>query len=422
MGSITNRTIAMAEADGVPVDWRGAVRIVSPTTEYGTHLGEYVVDAVTFDADDLAALIRIVYANGDHLPNVRNADGSPIPSPLVTHGVRPSTITAEEVHRLAGGEYRARVVTAYDDWPSDDFGPCEGSAVSMATFGERGRDRYHHVIGSWEFDGVAVDAEGATLTAAKIRAIAEPYNIGQGSLYRAYRALTYSGARGIHTVGSFDGSQAHLSYVHHERGTREHELAYHDALAWVPAEVIAEHYPAGPLDYSPATGWVDENGLSAEAEVERWCADLVDGELEVMDDRVRGQVYVVSVEDAVVTEADTDDDPDWEHLDSCGGYIGDDADPTVYNSGAFYLLVEAVVNSLAKGAELAAKLANQAERHAEWREATDPREYALAREILGHQLPYIFTDADLDAALDRRGLRLIFTHDGRPAVMSADEN
>jgi len=419
MGSITNGIIARAEADGVPVDWRGSVRTVHPTTEHGTHLGEYVVDAVTFDADDLAALIRIVYRNGDHLPSVTNADGTPIPSPLVAHGVRPSTITAEEIHRLAGGEYRARVVTAYDDWPSDDFGPYAGGHISMATFGERGRDRYHHVVGSWEYDPIVVDAEGATLTADKVRDLAEPYNVGEASLYRAYRALTYSGARGIHTVGSFDGSQAHLSYIHQPKGTPERDLGYSDALAWVPAEFIAEHYP-GTVTYSPATGWVDPFGEVVEAEVERWCADMVEVQLSVMDDRVRGNVYHVEVEDGI---ADEDDEVlDWEHLDSCGGYIGDDADPTVYTSGAFYLLVEAVIDSLAKGAEVAAKLADQAERHAEWREATDPREYALVREILGHHLPYVFDDADLDAALARRGLRLIFTHDGNPAVMSADEN
>lgn len=420
MGSITDRIIAMAEADGVPVDWRGAVRIVSPTSTYESDYGPYGAEAVTFDADDLAALIRIVYRGGDNLPNVTNADGSPIPSPLVAHGVRPSTITAEEIHRLAGGEYHARVVAAYDDLPSEFFGPYEGGSMSMATFGERGRDRYHHVVGSWEYDPIVVDAEGATLTADKVRDLAEPYNIGQGSLYRAYRALTYSGARGVHTVGSFDGSQSHLTYVHHERGTREHELAYHDALAWVPAEVIAEHYPNGPVIYYPETGWVDENRLSAEAEVERWCADMVETQLSVMDDQVRGNVYVVSVEDGVA-DAEDGEINDWEHLDSCGGYIGDDADPTVYTSGAFYLLVEAVIDSLAKGAELAAKLADQAARHAEWREATDPEEYALAREILGHALPYVFSVEDLDAALARRGLRLIFTYDGRPAVMTTDE-
>ena len=314
MGSITNGIIARAEADGVPVDWRGSIRTVHPTTTYDHNHGPYGAELVTFDADDLAALIRIVYANGDHLPNVTNADGTPIPSPLVAHGVRPSTITAEEIHRLAGGEYRARVVTAYDDLPSEDFGPYEGGAVSMATFGERGRDRYHHVVGTWEFDGVAVDAEGATLTAAKVRAIAEPYNIGQGSLYRAYRALTYSGARGIHTVGSFSGSQAHLAYIHQPKGTPERDLAYSDALAWVPAEVIAEHGPEG-VTYSPDTGWVAADGTSAEEAVERWCADMVEGQLSVMDDQVRGQVYVVSVEDGIAYDEDGEV-CDWEHLDS----------------------------------------------------------------------------------------------------------
>lgn len=421
MGSITNGIIARAEADGVPVDWRGAIRTVRPTTTYDHNHGPYGAELITFDAEDLAALIRIVYRNGDHLPSVTNADGTPIPSPLVAHGVRPSTITAEEIHRLAGGEYRARVAAMVDDWPSDDFGPAEGMAVSMATFGEHGRDRYHHVIGTWEYDAVIVDAEGAQLTAAKVRAIAEPYNVGQGSLYRAYRALTYSGARGIHTVGSFGGSQAHLAHAHHPKGTPERDLAYSDALAWVPAEVIAEHFPDGPVSYEPDGGWLDDNGLSAEAEIERWCADMVEAQLSVMDDRVRGNVYHVEIEDGI---ADEDDDEvlDWEHLDSCGGYIGDDADPTVYTSGAFYMLVEAVVASLAKGAEVAAKLADQAARHAEWRESTDPREYALAREILGHQLPYVFDNADLDAMLAERNLLLIFTHDGRPAVMSTDEN
>lgn len=417
MGSITDRIVAMAEADGVPVDWRGAVAAVSPSTDYDHDRGPYGAEAVTFDADDLAALIRIVYRDGDHLPNVRNADGSPIPSPLVAHGVRPSTITAEEIHRLAGGEYHARVVAMVDDWPSDDFGPYEGGSVSMATF-SAGRDYIGG--GTWEYQDVHVDAEGAELTADKVREIHGEAAGYRNGTYSAYRALTYSGARGVHTVGSFGGSQSHLSYVHHERGTHEHEIAYSDALAWVPAEVIAEHCPNGPLIYYPETGWVDENRLSAEAEVERWCADLVEAQLSVMDDQVRGNVYVVSVEDGIV-DAEDGEIHDWEHLDSCGGYIGDDADPTVYTSGAFYLLVEAVIASLAKGAELAAKLADQAARHAEWREATDPEEYALAREILGHHLPYVFTDEDLDAALGRRGLRLIFTHDGRPAVMSTDE-
>lgn len=408
MSTFTDHVVNLAAERGVPVDFGGRVTNVSPTYNYEHDFGPYGAMVHTFDADDLATLVRIVYSDGDHLPSVRNADGSTIPSPLVAHGVRPSTITGDEIRRLAGGEYMARVVAEVDEY-LDDFGPGEGMAVSMATFGR-------HVSGTWEYTEVRVDAEGATLTADEVVGI-----YAEGGIYAAYRALTYSGARGIHTVGSFDGSQAHLSYVHHERGTREHELAYHDALAWVPAEFIAEYCPAGPLDYSPATGWVDENGLSAEAEVERWCADLVAGQLETMDEVVRGEVYVVNVEDAVVTEADDPDDPDWEHLDSCGGYIGDDADPTVYTSGAFYMLVEAVVTSLAKGAELAAKLADQAARHAEWREATDPREYALAREILGHRLPYVFSDEDLDAALDRRGLRLIFTHDGRPAVVTTDE-
>lgn len=416
MGPIADRIVARAEADGVPVDWRGAIRTVHPTTTYDHNHGPYGAELVTFDADDLAALIRIVYRNGDHLPNVTNADGTPIPSPLVAHGVRPSTITAEEIHRLAGGEYRARVVAMVDDWPSDDFGPIEGGPVSMATF-SMGRD--YTGGGTWEYVDVFVDAEGATLTAEKVVVIHNDSAPWRNGIYSAYRALTYSGARGIHTVGSFSGSQAHLAYVHQPKGTPERDLAYSDALAWVPAEVIAEHYP-GTVTYSPATGWVDPFGEVVEAEVERWCADLVGGELSVMDDRVRGNVYHVEIEDGI---ADEDDEVlDWEHLDSCGGYIGDDADPTVYTSGAFYMLVEAVIDSLAKGAEVAAKLADQAARHAEWREATDPREYALVREILGHHLPYVFDDADLDAALARRGLRLIFTHDGNPAVMSADEN
>lgn len=420
MGSITDRIVAMAEADGVPVDWRGAIDAVRPTTEHGTHLGEYVVDAVTFDADDLAALIRIVYRGGDHLPNVRNADGSLIPSPLVAHGVRPSTITAEEIHRLAGGEYRARVVTAYDDLPSDDFGPYAGGLVSMATF-SAGRE--YMGGGTWEYQDVRVDAEGAALTVERVQQIHDEAARSRSGTYAAYRALTYSGARGVHTVGSFGGSQSHLAYAHHERGASDYELdraGYHDALAWVPAEVIAEHCPNGPLIYYPETGWVDENRLSAEAEVERWCADMVEAQLSVMDDQVRGNVYVVSIEDGIADDEDGEV-YDWEHLDSCGGYIGDDADPTVYTSGAFYLLVEAVIASLAKGAELAAKLADQAARHAEWREATDPEEYTLAHEILGHQLPYVFDDADLDAALARRGLRMIFTHDGRPSIMTTDE-
>lgn len=417
MGSITNRIVAMAEADGVPVDWRGAIRTVSPTTTYDHNHGPYGAELVTFDADDLAALIRIVYRNGDHLPNVTNADGTPIPSPLVAHGVRPSTITAEEIHRLAGGEYRVRVVAMVDDLPSGDFGPYDGGSVSMATFSV-GRDYIGG--GTWEYVDVSVDAEGATLTADKVREIHGEAAGYRNGTYSAYRALTYSGARGIHTVGSFSGSQAHLSYVHQPKGTPERDLAYSDALAWVPAEVITEHFPDGPVSYEPDGGWLDENGLSTEAEIERWCAELVEAQLSVMDDQVRGNVYHVEIEDGI---ADEDDEVlDWEHLDSCGGYIGDDADPAVYTSGAFYMLAYAVVDSLAKGAELAAKLADQAARHAEWRESTDPREYALAREILGHQLPYVFDNADLDAALARRGLLLIFTHDGRPAVISTDEN
>lgn len=420
MGSITNGIIARAEADGVPVDWRGAIRTVSPTTTYEHDHGPYGAEVVTFDADDLAALIRIVYRNGDHLPSVTNADGTPIPSPLVAHGVRPSTITAEEIHRLAGGGYRARVVAMVDDLPSDDFGPFEGGNISMATFSA---GRHYSGGGTWEYVDVSVDAEGATLTADKVREIHDEAAPWRSGIYSAYRALTYSGARGIHTVGSFSGSSAHLAYVHHQTGTPERDLAYSDALAWVPAEVIAEHFPDGPVSYEPDGGWLDENGLSAEAEIERWCADMVEAQLSVMDDQVRGNVYVVGVEDGIADDEDDDDEvTDWEHLDSCGGYIGDDADPAVYTSGAFYLLVEAVVHSLAKGAELAAKLADQAARHAEWREATDPREYALAREILGHRLPYVFSDEDLDAALARRDLRLIFTADGRPAVMAADEN
>lgn len=422
MSTFTDHVVNLAAEHGVAVNFGGRIANVNPTTTYDHHHGPYGAEVVTFDADDLATLIRIVYRNGDHLPNVTNADGTPIPSPLVAHGVRPSTITAEEIHRLAGGEYRARVAVSADvDMPSDDFGPYKGGNISMATFGERGRNRYHHVVGSWEYVPIVVDAEGATLTADKVRDLAEPYNLNEASLYRAYRALTYSGARGIHTVGSFGGSQAHLSYVHQSKGTPERDLYYHDALAWVPAEVIAEHGPEG-VTYAPATGWVAADGTSAEEAVERWCADMVEAQLSVMDDQVRGNVYHVEIEDGIADDEDDDEVTDWEHLDSCGGYIGDDADPTVYTSGAFYMLVEAVVASLAKGAELAAKLADQAERHAEWRESTDPREYALAREILGHQLPYVFDNADLDAALARRGLLLIFTHDGRPAVISTDEN
>lgn len=417
MSTFTDHVVNLAAEHGVAVNFGGRIANVNPANGYDCHVGPYGGAVTEFDADDLAALIRIVYANGDHLPNVTNADGTPVPSPLVAHGVRPSTITAEEIHRLAGGEYRARVVAMVDDYPREDFGPGEGMAVSMATF-SAGRDYIGG--GTWEYEDVRVDAEGATLTADKVREIHDEAAPWRSGTYAAFRALTYSGARGIHTVGSFDGSQAHISYVHHPKGTPDHWLGYDDALAWVPAEFIAEYYP-GTVTYSPATGWVDADGTSAEAEVERWCARMVAGQMETMDHIVRGDVYVVSVEDAVITAEDDEDDPDWEHLDSCGGYIGDDADPTVYTSGAFYLLVEAVVTSLAKGAEMAAKLADQAARHAEWREATDPREYALAREILGHHLPYVFSDADLDAALDRQGLRLIFTHDGHPAVMTTDE-
>lgn len=418
MSTFTDHVVNMAAEHGVPVNFGGRITNVSPTGDYEYDFGPYGAMVHTFDADDLATLIRIFYRNGDHLPSMCNADGSPIPSPLVAHGVRPSTITGDEIRRLAGGEYMARVVAEVDEYLGD-FGPPEGGMVSMATF-SAGRDYIGG--GTWEYDEVRVDAEDAELTADKVREIHGKAAGYRNGIYSAFRALTYSGARGIHTVGSFGGSQAHISCVHHERGTSEHDMAYHDALAWVPAEVIAENFPDGPVSYEPDGGWLDDNGLSAEAEVERWCARMVAGDLETMDEVVRGEVYVVSVEDAVITAEDDEDDPDWENVDLCGGYTGDDADPTVYASGAFYMLVEAVVNSLAKGAEVAAKLADQAARHAEWREATDPEEYALVREILGHQLPYIFTDEDLDAALARRGLRLIFTHDGRPAVMSADEN
>lgn len=184
---------------------------------------------------------------------------------------------------------------------------------------------------------IALDADRV---ASLYRDGGEGYSTDSAAL--ALRALSLSGARGIHTVSLLSHSAEWLGWrslgstTGYVSGDAADEIG--DALAWVPAEVIAENYRTASgdrVDYDPARGWhVDERDVSAD--VQAWAEKIVHETVSYWDTYVRGEVYGVEVE--ITTELDDDervhlDDQDdelvvWRHDWALWCIYGDDADPT----------------------------------------------------------------------------------------------
>lgn len=197
----------------------------------------------------------------------------------------------------------------------------------------------------WTRDGWVDDHKTPALDADRVASLyrdgGESYSTDSAAL--ALRALSLSGARGIHTVSLCSHSGEWLSWAWlgstngYVPGHRADEIG--DALAWVPADVIAENYrtdTGGRVTYSPELGWRDADLFDHSAAVQAWASKIVHETVDYWDTYVRGEVYGVEVE--ITTELDDDerahlDDQDdelvvWRHDWALWGIYGDDADPT----------------------------------------------------------------------------------------------
>lgn len=225
--------------------------------------------------------------------------------------------------------------------PVTDWSP----GVSWAVIAEGYRDR---LPDDWTVDADAYSPDGRptvpTLDAATVvrihRGWVESYDTDAARV--AVRALSLSGARGVHSVAlcSHSGEWLSWSSLADERGHLASDAAddVSDALVWVPREVVESDFRADgePVFYhARRAAYLTYHGRDVSAEVEAWAAERVAAEVGTVDQYVRGDVY------GVVAQVTTDADP--EHLDdlrswaecidfdgesAVWGFYGDDADPT----------------------------------------------------------------------------------------------